>query len=259
MPLSTFRAATTVSIPLGGCYLGIHTWIRLRVVHERSRHILICVIKYGAVALLAIRLRFLFRTLHREERFRATQMRSSQSHPRTFELGLKRLKFRRVRKCLLMDRGLQPATRINNLSLTKHTAFLLSGAGANANAVIAQLGRWYAIPMSPEMPSRSPPSPRPGGLAQPWRSSPGRQGPLCRTNPATDRTLAGRSALLRNSRGSIHQMTYLLADQQVYERVQHAQIGSEWPRSRDYDEIRLRRREDTCRTLTIVMVPGRAR
>jgi hypothetical protein len=119
---------------------------------------------------------------------------------------------------LLMDRGLQPATRINNRSPTRHTAFLLSGAGANANAVIAQLGRWYAIPMSPEMPSRTPRPPdlaawrNPGGLPR------GRQGPLCRTNPATDRTLAGRSALLRNSRGSIHQMTYVPADQQVYER-----------------------------------------
>src|SRR6476661_9877018 len=41
-------------------------------------------------------------------------MRSSQSHPRTFELGLTQLKIRRVRKCLLMGRGLQPATRINN-------------------------------------------------------------------------------------------------------------------------------------------------
>jgi hypothetical protein len=47
--------------PLGGFYLGIRTWMRLRVVHVRSSHILRCVIKYGAVALSAIRLRLVLR------------------------------------------------------------------------------------------------------------------------------------------------------------------------------------------------------
>ena len=183
----------------------------------RSRHILICVIKYGAVALSAIRLRLLFRTLHREERFRATQMRSSQSHPRTFELGLKQLKIRRVRKCLLMDRGdcslrLVSTTRFP----TRHTAFLLSGAAANANAVIAQLGRWYAIPMSPEMPSRIPPTRRLGATLAVFPGA-ARVPFAARTRLQIGR-LAGGSALLRNSRGSIHQMTYLPADQQVYGR-----------------------------------------
>jgi hypothetical protein len=100
-----------------------------------------------------------------QERFRATQMRSSQSHPRTFELGLKQLKIRRVRK-LLMDTALQPARLVSTTrSPTRHTAFLLNGAGANANAVIAQLGRRYAIPMSPEMPSRIPRPPDPAAGA----------------------------------------------------------------------------------------------
>ena len=142
----------------------------------RSRHILICVIKYGAVALSAIRLRLLFRNLYREERFGAAQMRSSQSHQRAFEPGLKALKIRRVRKCLLMDRGLQPATRIKNQISNETYCFLLSGAGPNANAVIAQLGRWCAIPASREMPSRIPRPPDPAAWRNPGGLPRGRQG-----------------------------------------------------------------------------------
>jgi hypothetical protein len=68
--------------PSGGFYLGIRTWMRLRVVQVRSSHILRRVIKYGAVALSAIRLRLLFKLLFREESFEATQMRSSPSRLR---------------------------------------------------------------------------------------------------------------------------------------------------------------------------------
>ena len=105
-----------------------------------------------------------------------------------------------------------------------------------------------------------PPSPRPGGLAQPWRSSPGPPGSPLPHEPGYRSDIGWQECIVKKLAG-INSSDDVSSggSASVRARIQHAQIGSEQPCSRDYDEIRLRRREDTCRTLTIVMVPGRAR
>ena len=147
-------------------------------------------------------------------------MRSSQSHQRAFKFVLGAIEepgSSQVRVDRYTDCSQRHVSTTNTSSKTDRSATEPRPARRQPRSG-RDLAGGTAIPIDPEMPSRTPRPPdqaawrNPGGLPR------GRQGPLCRTNPATDRTLAGRSALLRNSRGSIHQMTYLPADQQVYER-----------------------------------------
>ena len=186
-------------------------------------------------------------------------MRSSQFHPRTFELGLTQLKIRPVRKCLLMDRGLQPATRINNQISNETYCFPTErrrrerkrGHCATWPVVRNPCESRDAKPYPP-----LPPTPRLGATLAVFpgaaRVSPLPHEPGYRSDyqDCIVKKLAGITSSDDVSSGG---------SASVRARIQHAQIDSEQPCSRDYDEIRLRRREDTCKTLTIVMVPGRAR
>jgi hypothetical protein len=172
--------------------------------------------------------------LHREERFRATQMRSSQSHPRTFELGLKQLKIRRVRKCLLMDRGLQPATRINNQISNETYCFPTERRRRGRKR--GHCATWPVVrnPYECRDAKPYPPPPDPGGLAQPWRSSPGPPGSPLPHEPGYRSDIDWQECVVKklawiNSSDDVCSG----GSASVRARIQHAQIGSERPCSRD--------------------------
>jgi hypothetical protein len=186
-------------------------------------------------------------------------MRSSQSHQRASNFVLERLKSQTALKYVWIDTRSQHATYFNNQHLNKTDRSAIEPRRRAGNRGRGATWRRCTIPIDPEMPSR-PLAPRLGGLAQPRRSAPRPPGPLCRTNPATDRTFGWRECIVKKLAG-INSSDDVSSggSASVRAQIQHSQIGSERPCSRNYDEIRLRRREDTCRTLTIVRIPGRAR
>jgi hypothetical protein len=144
-------------------------------------------------------------------------MRSSQSHQRASNFVLERLKSQAALKYVWIDTRSQHAPYFNNQHLNKTDRSAIEPRRRTGNHCRGATWRRCTIPIDPEMPSR-PLAPRLGGLAQPRRSAPRPPGPLCRTNPATDRTFGWRECIVKKLAGSIHQMTYLPADQQVYER-----------------------------------------
>ena len=99
-------------------------------------------------------------------------MRLMQFIQRALKLALIQLKRKRVSKYVLVDSGLQPAACVNIEPSNKTAAFLSSGAGAHA----VTIGAWCAISGIPKC-QAVPPSPRLGGLAQPWRPAPGSPAP----------------------------------------------------------------------------------
>ena len=187
-------------------------------------------------------------------------MRSSQSHQRASNFVLELLKSQAARKYVWIDTRSQHATYFNNQHLNKTDR---SATEPRRRAGNHGRGATWPVVHNPYRSRDAKPTPRPprlGGLAQPWRSAPRPPGPLCRTNPATDQTFGWRECIVKKLAG-INSSDDVSSggSASVRAQIQHAQIASERPCSRNYDEIRLGRREDTCRTLTIVRVPGRAR
>ena len=145
-------------------------------------------------------------------------MRSSQSHQRASNFVLERLKSQAARKYVWIDTRSQHATYFNNQHLSKTDR---SATEPRRRAGNHGRGATWPVVHNPYRSRDAKPTPRPprlGGLAQPWRSAPRPPGPFAARTRLQIGRLAGGIALSRNSRGSIHQMTYLPADQQVYER-----------------------------------------
>jgi hypothetical protein len=129
-------------------------------------------------------------------------MRSSRSYQRASNFVLERLKSQAARKYVWIDTRAQHAAYFNNQHLNKTDR---SATEPRRRAGNHGRGATWPVVHNPYRSRDAKPTPRPPRLG------------VARTRLQAGR-LAGGSALLRNSRGSIHQMTYLPADQQVYER-----------------------------------------